>query len=97
MRGVVRDLTQAAFWYRQSARQGEAGAQFNLGVLYANGQGVLQDHTRAYMWFNIAAVSGDADSIKNREVVSSKMTPQQIEQAQRTARECLSSNYKNCN
>jgi hypothetical protein len=48
------------------------------------------------MWFNIAAVGGDKDSVKNRDIVASKMTPQQIEQAQRMARECMNSNFKKC-
>jgi len=31
-------------WYRQAAAAGHATAQFNLGVLYGQGQGVPQDH-----------------------------------------------------
>jgi len=48
------------------------------------------------MWFNIAAVGGNKDSVKNRDITASKMTAQQIEQAQRMARECMSSNFTKC-
>jgi len=27
-------------WFRLAAKQGDAGAEFNLGVLYAEGRGV---------------------------------------------------------
>ena len=32
------------------AEQGDARAQHNLGLMYANGQGVPQDNVYAYMW-----------------------------------------------
>jgi len=94
--GVAQDYQEAVRWYRLAAKQGLAQAQYNLGVSYAKGQGVLQDHTRAHMRFNLAAISGDKDSVKNRDIAASKMTPQQIEQAQRMARECMASNFKKC-
>jgi TPR repeat protein len=71
-------------------------AQTNLGFMYGNGQGALEDYVRAHMWFNIAAINGDKDSVKNRNVAASKMTPKQIEQAQRMARECMASNFTKC-
>jgi len=48
------------------------------------------------MWFNIAAITGDEDSVKARQIAASKMTAQQIEQAQRMALECVASNYTKC-
>ena len=42
------------------AEQGDAKAQFNLGVMYANGQGVAQDHAQAVQWYRKAADQGDA-------------------------------------
>jgi len=95
-RGVAQDYKEAVRWYLLAARQGAAKAQHNLGVRYFLGQGVPQEYTRAHMWFNIAAVSEDKDSVKNRDIAASKMTSQQIEQAQRMARECMSSNFTKC-
>ncbi len=91
-----KDYATASAKFHSAAQQGNARAQSNLGVLYFEGQGVLQDYTRAHMWFNIAAIAGDKDSVTNRDLAASKMTAQQIEQAQRMARECMSSNYAKC-
>jgi TPR repeat protein len=51
---------QAVKWYRKAAEQGDAGAQYNLGVMYGTGQGVQQDHKQAVKWFRMAAEQGDA-------------------------------------
>jgi TPR repeat protein len=43
--------TQAAFWYRKAAEQGNSVAQDALGDLYYNGQGVPQDYAQAALWY----------------------------------------------
>jgi len=85
--GVVQDYKEAAKWYRLAAEQGSAEAQSNLGFLYEEGQGVPQDYVEAHMWFNLGGASGDARGIKNRDIIARKMTPEQIAEAQRRARE----------
>jgi TPR repeat protein len=42
------------------AQQGDAHAQFDLGVLYYRGQGVPQDYGQAAQWYRKAAQQGDA-------------------------------------
>jgi len=42
------------------ADQGDAGAQFNLGVMYANGRGVAKDDAEAVKWFRLTAEQGNA-------------------------------------
>lgn len=42
------------------AEQGNADAQFNLGLMYFNGTGVSQDDQQALKWFRLAADQGDA-------------------------------------
>jgi TPR repeat protein len=44
----------------KSAEKGDAEAQFNLGRMYANGQGVDQSDTEALNWFRKAADQGYA-------------------------------------
>ena len=93
--GVPRDNTKADGWYRKAADQGFDYAQFNLGVAYEDGGlDVPQDATPSlyYMWFNLA--SSPATNIdlrqmaaENRDKVAAKMTPAQIAEAQRMARE----------
>jgi TPR repeat protein len=70
-----------------AAEQGNAKAQTNLGVMYANGQGVPQDYVLAHMWFNLAAAQGDPNGKGLRDLVAKSMTSEQIAEAQRMARE----------
>ena len=86
--GLPQDYAAAMSWCRKAAEQGLASAQFNLGVMYAKGQGVTQEYyMQAHMWWNLAAVNGDADAINNLDFVAAKMTPAQIAEAQKLARE----------
>jgi TPR repeat protein len=39
-KGVLKDDKQSAYWYQKAADQGDAKAQFNLGVKYTFGKGV---------------------------------------------------------
>jgi TPR repeat protein len=43
----------------QRAEQGEADAQFRLGVMYADGRGVPQNDAEAVRWFRLAAEQGN--------------------------------------
>ena len=61
-----------------------------------HGQGVPMDDVRAHMWFNLAAVKGDADSVKGRGIIAHRLTPQQMSEAQKLARECQARNFKGC-
>ncbi len=54
------DASSAVYWYRKSAEQGYATAQFNLGLCYYNGQCVSQDYNEAVKWYRKAAEQGHA-------------------------------------
>lgn len=45
--GVAQDAAEAVRWFRLAAEQGDALAQFDLGVMYATGGGVPQDDAAA--------------------------------------------------
>jgi uncharacterized protein len=94
--GVPQDYAEAMKWYRLAAEQGDASAQTNLGLMYDIGLGVLQDNVMAYMWYNIAAANGHKEAGKWRDERAGLMTSADISKAQSMARECMSSNYKNC-
>jgi len=65
--------------------------------MYGNGDGVIQDNIYAQMWWNIAASSGNRDDASsNRDIVAGMMTPAQISEAQKLARECVARDYKGC-
>ena len=59
--GVPQDYAEAVKWYRLAAEQGDANAQYNLGLMYDNGQGVPQDYAEAVKWYRLAAEQGDAE------------------------------------
>jgi hypothetical protein len=76
---------------RVRAEEGNAEAQYDLGVMYDNGEGVPQDDVQAHMWTNLAAsrLTGELRdrSVKNRDIIAAKMAAEQIAEAQRLARE----------
>ena len=82
-----RDYTTAVRLNRPLAEQGDANAQYNLGVFYDNGLGVPQDKVRAYMWFNLSAAQGRDGAAAFRDLIARRMTPAQTAEAQRLARE----------
>jgi uncharacterized protein len=90
--GVPQDYAAALKWYRLAAAQGEANAQFLLGSMYETGQSVPQDYVQAHKWFNLAAATYIAKeardrAVKARDDVAALMTPAQLAEAQKRARE----------
>jgi len=63
--GATRDYQQSENWYNKAAEQGNADAQYNLGLMYYSGQGVTQDYKQAANWFIKAAGQGYADAQYN--------------------------------
>ena len=51
--------------YREDALNGDAWAQYNLGVCYSFGYGVLQDDKQAFYWYTTAAEQGYASAQNN--------------------------------
>jgi TPR repeat protein len=59
------DYAKALRLIRPLANDGDASAQFNLGLMYATGQGVQQDNAAAALWFRKAAEQGYAPAQSN--------------------------------
>jgi TPR repeat protein len=70
---VQRDYAEAANWVRRAAEQGYAPAQAYLGIMYWNGQGGPPAH--------------EPGAVGVRDEAASKMTPDEIAEAQRMAQE----------
>ena len=49
-------------WYEKAAKQGLAGAQYNLGVMYHQGRGVDVNYKKAIEWYEKAAEQGYANA-----------------------------------
>ncbi len=62
-----------------------------LGLIYQDGRGVPQDYVEAHLWFNLAAAQSSGEdrerNVNNRDDLAARMTPEQIADAQRRARE----------
>ena len=87
--GTPQDYRAAIKWYTKAAEQGVAKAQNNLGAMYVEGKGIPQDYVMVHMFWNIAAANGDENAKGNRDMVAGIMTPNQIEQAQKLAKEWM--------
>ena len=84
--GVTKDEGEAAKWYLLAADQGDLSAQLQLGVLYEYGRGVAKDFTQAYKWYALSAAATRNpkwQAIKNRDYITTKMTPAELAEAQK--------------
>ena len=61
----VRAQQETVAELQAKADQGGASAQFNLGLIYLEGQGVPQDGAEAVRWYRLAAEQGHAVSQNN--------------------------------
>jgi TPR repeat protein len=52
---VLQDAASALKWYLLAAHAGDKAAQFNLGSMYANGDGTAQDYAESVKWYRLAA------------------------------------------
>jgi TPR repeat protein len=57
-KGVPKNYSKAAKWYRMAAEQGFAQAQANLGIMYLKSTEVPQDYSEAAKWLRKAADQG---------------------------------------
>jgi uncharacterized protein len=74
-------------WFKLSAEQGNASAQFNLGVMYDNGRGTIQNYVKGYAWYSVSSASGSKIGTKNRDLLAKEMTPEQLAEGQKLASE----------
>jgi TPR repeat protein len=79
--GVPQDYAESVKWYLSAADQGSVDAQIALGFLYEYGDAVPLDFVQAHKWFDLAGAP------LYRDAVAAKMTPAQIGEAQRLAKE----------
>lgn len=83
---IAMDEVETVKWYRKAADQGDASAQFNLGMCYLNGKGVAKDEVEAYALFNIAAINTSMAAAA-REKLEKQISPDQRSAGQRRTKE----------
>lgn len=79
---MTRNDSDAAKWYLLAAKHGNPYAQRDIGIFYAKGVGVPRDYVQAYIWLNLAAAKGAPSAAKDRDALESRMTKEQLEEAQ---------------
>jgi uncharacterized protein len=85
--GVPQDSAEAFKWYSKAAYHGHPGSQLVLCAMLAIGRIVPQDYVHAHMWCNLAATHGAKLAGAYRDRLATKMTTEQIAEAQRLAAE----------
>ena len=77
--GVERSPDQAFAWFQKAARQGHAGAMYNLGVACYNGDTlggtVPTDVQQAWIWFSLSAEKGDPAAKQEAQRVWGELSP----------------------
>jgi hypothetical protein len=63
------DPAARAAFYLARAKAGDSIAQYDIGVLYARGDGLVQDFATAASWFHAAAAQGNIDAQYNLGVI----------------------------
>ena len=94
--GVPENDAEAVRWFRLAAEQGYASAQILLGSMYFLGEGVPQNNVKAYVWSSVAAAQGLEASRTNRDIISERLTPEQLARGQDMATRCFESNFQDC-
>jgi hypothetical protein len=79
---------EAAGLHQHPASAGDAFLQ--LGMAYSTGRDGLTDLISAHKWFNLAAMRGSREALRYRQEIAREMDETEIAEAQRAAREWLS-------
>jgi uncharacterized protein len=80
-------------WSEQADRGAQTGGPdvlFELGMQYSTGRDVEPDLVMAHKWFNLAALRGNDSAKLHRLELAQVMSAAEIAEAQRQAREWLS-------
>jgi TPR repeat protein len=85
--GVPEDHVEGMRWFLLAAEQNVDEAKWFLGVNYVYGNGVPQDDVSAFMWFDLLAKAGDGDAKTFLELITRRMTPEQIAEGQKRSAE----------
>ena len=96
--GVQKDYKKAFNWYKQAAEQKEPApsAFVKLAWMYYKGQGVIEDYIEAYKWALLGGMNGEnVDALK--QALTAKMTPSQIIEARKLAKEFVETQEKEHN
>lgn len=62
---LPKNARESIEWYTKAAKQGSSIAQYNLGIMYKDGEGTSKNYQEAIKWFTQAANQGNLDAQNN--------------------------------
>lgn len=75
---------------RQAAEQGKAEAQLEMGILYEFGYNFPKHNVSAMAWYLRAAEQGLAKAVERRDQLKSRLTAEELDEAQKLSAELVS-------
>jgi TPR repeat protein len=88
--GLPPDDMLAFSWFEKAAASGNTGARIKLGYMYATGRATHKDPEAAYAWILAASLAGDQRGLEYLPPLESQLSPAQLQQAKRRAKELQS-------
>ncbi len=88
--GATKDIVEGVKWLQHAAAHGSARGQSRLGTCYERGTGLPKDFVQAYKWYTLAAAQDNdlgPDLRVNLAKLESALTPEEVAQAQKLARD----------
>jgi TPR repeat protein len=86
---VGTDFEKASKWFRKSADQGHAQAQYALGIIFSGGRMGAVDVAEGYVWFCLAEKSGFAIAAEDCKILEDELSPEELAAAQTRMNELL--------
>lgn len=87
----LKDERATVHWYRKATQHGHAQAAYNLGAMYAIGNGVDENVFEAYVWISTAAARGYEKAHEIRDMIAANLTAEGTLAAQEQSRTLLQS------
>ena len=60
--GCEEDINKALYWFKKAAQNNNSEAQYNIGMIYLNGEGVKRNHNVAKKWFEKSSLQNHYES-----------------------------------
>lgn len=78
---IAKNYDRAFYLWLGLCQAANRGACYNLGLMYARGEGAPVDYVEAYKWIHIAAEDGLPEAIAGRARLASSMEATEIKEA----------------
>jgi len=65
-----------------AARQGDAEAQLELGILYEFGYGMANNQIVALAWYTLAAQQGNQKAVARRDILRKRLSQAEVDKAE---------------